>query len=570
MRKGVATAVLAVCALFASGSPASAAPLPSDFFGVSSPDLMGLSVSAREPILSDQRAAGVRLLRQLFDWSAIEPTEGSYDWSATDSFMRSAAGADMKVLPVVLWSPKWASSCPDATNFQRCPPADYADFGNFVATLIGRYGPSGSFWPANPTVPKLPITSWQLWNEPALPAFWGGAPSPAQYVQMLQTAVPIIRAADPSAELVAAGIPDSFLPGAIRMSDYVSGMYAAGFKGLVDVLALHLYDDTPANAVGLVEQARATMNANGDSATQIWPTEFGWASAGKPNRFVTDLPGQAANLSALMSELVARHEELGIRGLAEYFWHDGSSQSSNTDVWNLHLGLVFQDYTHKPAYDAFQAVAIHTTPPDTSLDSAPAASVPPGPQTIAFSSSEPGSDFECRLDDAAWSACTSPLPIATLPAGTHSFAVRATDPYGNTDPTPAGAAWQVQAPAAAVEAATTVSRPPALGAGLRSLAKRLRKLDLARLARLKVLRLALSWPAAGRLSLTLRAHGIVIARGSRLVGHGGLAALELTLTARGRRLAAASRRLRVTASESLRTLGGLTVSGHTSVSLRRR
>lgn len=571
MRKAAAIAVLAAASLFASGFSASAAPLPSDFFGVSSPDLIKLDGSARGPILSDQRAAGVRLLRQIFDWNAIESSQGSYDWNATDSFMRSAAGADMKVLPEVLWSPKWASSCPDASNYQNCPPADYADFGNFVATLIGRYGPNGSFWADNPTVPRHPITSWQLWNEPSLPAYWGGAPNPAEYVQMLRTAVPIIRAADPSAELVSAGIPDSFLPGAIRMSDYVNGMYAAGFKGLVDVLGLHIYDDTAADAVGLVEQTRATMNAYGDSATPIWPTEFGWASAGKPNRFVTDLPGQAANLSALMGELVARHEELGIRGLVEYFWHDGSSQSNNTDVWNLHVGLVYQDYTHKPAYDAYQGVAIDTSPPETSLDSAPAGTLPPGPQTIAFSSSQAGSDFECELDGSGWSPCASPLSLATLAPGAHSFAVRATDPYGNTDPTAATAAWEVQQPpAAAVKGVTVMNRPPSLATGLRSLARHLRKLKLSRLAHQRTLRLRLVWPAPGRLSLTLRARGIVVARGSRLVTHSGPATLALAVSARGRRLFGRSTRLPIGATERFRSVAGVVASAHTRSLLRRR
>jgi hypothetical protein len=449
---------------------------------------------------------------------------------------------------VVLWSPHWASNWPDKATYRNCPPADPAVFGSFVATLIGRYGPNGSFWSSSPTLPKVPITAWQLWNEPALPVYWGGSgatPSPAQYVDLLKGAAPIIRAADPGAEIVAAGIPQSSLTGAISMHDYVSGMYAAGIKGVVDDIALHLYAASPGEAIGFVEDTRAIMNSYGDSATPIWATEWGWASAGKPNKFVTDLAGQAANTDALMAAFVARHEELNVRGLTEYFWHDGSDQSNVTDRWDNHLGLVFDDYSHKPAYDAFLGRAIDTTPPDTSAAFA-------GPDSIGFSSTEAGSDFECNLDDTSWSACTSPAAVGGLAPGSHSLAVRATDPYGNIDPSSALVSWQVPQPTVEVKPALVAAPPLSLGA----LARSLRRLDPARLARRHALRLTLTWPAAGRITLALRSRGIVVARGSRLVGDGGRAALVLALRSRGRRLLANSKRVTVSLTEQFAPSGG--------------
>ncbi|MGZ4199306.1 MAG: hypothetical protein ACXVP1_03900, partial [Thermoleophilia bacterium] len=229
---------LATCA-----SSASAAPLPNDFFGVSSPDLIGLTPAQRVPVLADQQAAGVRLLRQLFDWSAIEASKGSYSWDAVDSFMASAATADMEVLPVVLYSPTWASSCPTYSAPKQCPPLNFADYGAFLVTLIGRYGPNGSFWQSNPGVPKHPVTAWQIWNEPNFPSFWG-TPDAAAYARMLNTVAPLIRAADPHAEIVSAGMPDSLVSTATRLVPYVTALYANGAKGSFDALALHIYDDT--------------------------------------------------------------------------------------------------------------------------------------------------------------------------------------------------------------------------------------------------------------------------------------------------------------------------------------
>jgi hypothetical protein len=564
MRRGVWLAVLALAATLALAPRAAASPLPSDFFGVSSPDLVPMTAAQRDATMADQRAAGVRLLRQLFDWDQIETTEGNYDWADMDGFVASAARAGMKVLPVVLWSPHWASNCPDKDTYRNCPPADPAVYGNFVATLIGRYGPNGSFWSSNPTVPKVPITAWQLWNEPALPVYWGGSgatPSAAEYVDLLKGAAPIIRAADPNAEIVAAGIPQSTLKGAIPMTDYVNGMYAAGVKGVVDDIALHLYAASPAEAVGFVEQVRSIMNANGDSATPIWATEWGWASAGKVNKFVTDLPGQAANTDALMAELVARHEELNIRAMTEYFWHDGSDQSNTTDRWDNHLGLVFQDYSHKPAYNAFLGRAIDTTPPDTSAAFT-------APDSIGFSSTEAGSDFECNLDDTTWSACTSPEAVGGQAPGNHSLAVRATDPYGNTDPSTALVSWQVPRPQAAAVKGVTVTAP---SLPLGPLKRTLRRLNPARLAHRRTLRLTLTWPAAGRITLTLRAHGVVLARGSRVVNHAGRAGLVLKLRGRGRRLLAHSKRLNVSLTEQFASSdGGQGAGARGTFVLRRR
>ena len=76
MGRGLSIAFVALMALLPFASRAAAAPLPSDFFGVSSPDVVPMAPAQRDATMADQRAAGVRLLRQLFDWDQIERTEG--------------------------------------------------------------------------------------------------------------------------------------------------------------------------------------------------------------------------------------------------------------------------------------------------------------------------------------------------------------------------------------------------------------------------------------------------------------------------------------------------------------
>ena len=87
-----------------------------------------------------------------------------------------------------------------------------------------------------------------------------------------------------------------------------------------------------------------------------------------------------------------------------------------------------------------------TTPPETSVDSGPSGTVSTSEASFGFSSNEPGSTFECDLDGAGWSACTSPVSFVALADGIHTFSVRATDVAGNVDASPATRTWTVEAP----------------------------------------------------------------------------------------------------------------------------
>ena len=87
--------------------------------------------------------------------------------------------------------------------------------------------------------------------------------------------------------------------------------------------------------------------------------------------------------------------------------------------------------------------ASDTTPPDTSISTSPATSVTLGPVRFGFSGNEMGVSFECNLDGSAFSACASPSRFDGLGQGSHTFRVRAIDPAGNADQTPASSTFTI-------------------------------------------------------------------------------------------------------------------------------
>jgi acid phosphatase type 7 len=81
-----------------------------------------------------------------------------------------------------------------------------------------------------------------------------------------------------------------------------------------------------------------------------------------------------------------------------------------------------------------------TTPPETTITSGPSGSVSGTTATFEFTSSEPGSTFQCQLLplESAPATCTSPKSYSGFTAGTeYTFSVLATDASSNTDGSPA-------------------------------------------------------------------------------------------------------------------------------------
>jgi hypothetical protein len=91
---------------------------------------------------------------------------------------------------------------------------------------------------------------------------------------------------------------------------------------------------------------------------------------------------------------------------------------------------------------ASASFTVEATPPQTTITSAPSGRVAIGEVSISFTSTEPGSSFQCSLDSASYSPCSSPDVVKDPAAGPHTFKVEATNQAGvkETAPLPS-ASW---------------------------------------------------------------------------------------------------------------------------------
>ena len=109
-------------------------------------------------------------------------------------------------------------------------------------------------------------------------------------------------------------------------------------------------------------------------------------------------------------------------------------------------------------------VVVDTRAPQTEITSAPAPTTDSAEARFRFRADERKSSFECQVDDGDWRGCDSPISYAQVPAGDHTFSVRARDGAGNVDASPAAHAWTVETasdPAPASPTGDDGDAPPA-------------------------------------------------------------------------------------------------------------
>jgi hypothetical protein len=241
--------------------------------------------------------AGFRWVKQEFAWRELEGhAKGAWQWETADRMMDQIDAHGLKVIARLGAQPAWASSLPLP---EIGPPDRMQDFYDYVYAVASRY--------------QGRIEAYQIWNEPNLAREWGNQPpNPAEYTEMLKIGYQAVKAADPQAIVITAGLAPTTRNDTVAMPDtyFIQGMYDAAATAYFDALGVHASgykaapETDPADVAKdpslnnkdsgpealrrvycfrHVEDVRALMVRNGDQAKRIVILEFGWSIDPRPD-----------------------------------------------------------------------------------------------------------------------------------------------------------------------------------------------------------------------------------------------------------------------------------------------
>ena len=369
-RRFLSGIVLGALVLAAVGaSPSNEAPprtnRPSTFIGISP------QAPLHRHDLRLMRRTGVGSLRFLIYWSQSEPAPGVFDWAATDEFLVSTSRHGFDRLPVIWGTPAWLARTSGDNRCQFTPDRCAAlqmpvhsrgqrrAWSTFLRALVGRYGPSGTFWTLHPDLPRDPIRTWQIWNEENDHRF--AEASVRGYAALLRGTAPAIRSVDPGARIVLGGLYSTpRVKPSLQATTFLSRLYRqSGIRGLFDGVGLHHYAADPSLMAADIGAVRAVMRSHGDGRRGLYITEFGWGSqtrAAGGDKFERGPAAQARYVKSAWEILLANRRRWNLKAAFWFTWRDIPAASTPCDFCDS-AGLLGLDGEPKVALRRFAQVA---------------------------------------------------------------------------------------------------------------------------------------------------------------------------------------------------------------------
>ena len=352
----------------APASEAAKRKVPRGFFGVNyAGEIENASSGLQEEQWDRLADAGVESARVIFNWEIANQVRGGpIDWSRMDTAVGFASQRRIAVLPVVMYAPSWAKRYP---AWDGSPPKGTSDYTSFLRKAIRRYGPKGRFWKAHPDIPKRPVRTWQIWNEPDLQFQWYRPEDTwqpkhaAAYGRLLRAAYRTVHKTDPGAKVVSASVA---IDGWLVLED----LYRyAGIRGYFDIAGVQAEAGDWHFLPTVLRRFRAVLDRHGARRIPMWGTEFGWPASdgrtpplsyafGYMTGYATTDSGMASRLRKGYGLLAKRSLRRELR-LQRLLWFTGVSRYSGTFEYD-YSGLLWhhgESVEPKPAYDAYAQTA---------------------------------------------------------------------------------------------------------------------------------------------------------------------------------------------------------------------
>jgi hypothetical protein len=269
------------------------------------------------------KEAGVKWIREDFEWGTIESEKGKFNWAFTDSVVNIARKNGISVYAIVAYWPSWT---------RAYTKEGIDDYINFLRELVRHY--------------KNNIHQWEIWNEPNI-FFWQG---PAEmYAELLMKSYIAIKDEDSTAQVL--GISTSGID-----FDFIQKMQE--LQAPFDVLTIHPYRSKLVESDFISELKRASAMAvlPGGKQRPVWITEMGWTTYNPHNSWVQE--GFLPTPLREQAELIVRtYLSCIISGIdPKVFWYDLRNDGTDPHNFEDNIGIMYKDFTPKPAYIAYSTM----------------------------------------------------------------------------------------------------------------------------------------------------------------------------------------------------------------------
>lgn len=284
------------------------------------------------------KEAGICFVRMDFLWNDVQPARESFSFKKYERIVDVLSENGLKILGVLNYSPSWI-----AQHWNEAP--DRTLYTQYAVAVVRHF--------------KEKVKYWEIWNEPDHPTYWQPQDDMAAYTLLLKNVYPALKKEDPTAVVLLGGLSQA-VPASLRH------VYQKGGRDYFDVVNIHpfinpLMPDALGGLRYLYQAVRRIMEEHSDANKPIWWTEVGCPGVRKSVPISEWWLGKnptEAHQADWVRNLYG--EPLGWLGVAKIFWAFFRDTPNHFGNGIDYLGLVREDFSKKPAYEAYQRVALGT------------------------------------------------------------------------------------------------------------------------------------------------------------------------------------------------------------------
>lgn len=333
-----------------------------------------LNGSDDQSALTQIETLGMNWVKVDVYWRDIELVQGEINFTILDGIVENLNRAGLNILFTVSTAPDWSFEAACTGAFAVRPPDDLNDYGTFIGALAERYAGR--------------VQAYEVWSEPNIRRQWSNADcsgmNPQSYMDLLSVAYAAVKAVDSTAIVISAGLSPTGWDdrvNAINDRVFLRGLYANGLAQVSDAVGVRPtgfanppdaecceaaegvethFEHPSFYFLNTINDYRQIMIQNGDTATPLWVTGFGWGSTDginaptpqySPYLAYTDAAEQAAYLADAL-ELGA-----GLDFVGAMFVDNLNACTTPQDNSELcFYSLITQDGASRPAFESVASV----------------------------------------------------------------------------------------------------------------------------------------------------------------------------------------------------------------------